>query len=254
MVAKAVNPKGLAPYKGPTGTVSGTVRVKGDPPPAPKLGADIEPGCDKARAVVASPYRLGPDDVLIDGLVAVTNYEGFVPATQPKVLVTGDGCSWGTQTIAMTFGQQLEVKSADQRSYIPELVPARLGVVYVAAPGRDAVVLTPEKPQSYRLVDRAHPYSSASVFVLNYATHSVTNQAGQFEIKGIPVGRVKVNALLPPTMEATSQSVEVKAGEVTQVELTIQHRAEAPGAAPSSSAAPSGDAAPSAAPSSSAAP
>ncbi|MCA9642530.1 MAG: hypothetical protein KC492_17645, partial [Myxococcales bacterium] len=72
-----------------------------------------------------------------------------------------------------------------------------------------------------------------------------------FQIKGSPVAKVKINSLLPPTMESVGKEVEIKAGEALQVELVIQHRAAA--AAPSASAAPSSSAAPSA-PSGAAAP
>ncbi|MGE0321343.1 MAG: hypothetical protein AB7K71_14220 [Polyangiaceae bacterium] len=249
LLAKSLNPKGLAPYSGPTGNVKGIVRVEGDPPPDADLQADFTPKCESARAVHAKQFRVAEGGGLVDALVAVTGYEGYLPEKQQKVEVIGKGCSWGTQTIAMTFGQQLEIKSGDDFSYIPELRPNRMGVVFVAPPHREGVLLTPEHPRSYKLVDTSHPFSTAAVFVLQYPTHDVTDERGAFEIKGIPAGKVKINALLPPTMESVGKDIEVKAGETLQVELVIQHRAAAP--APSTSTAPSGAPSAAAAPSAS---
>lgn len=239
VLAKSLNPKGLAPYSGPTGAVRGIVRVEGDPPADSDVEAEFTPKCEAARAIHGKQFRVAEGGALIDALVAVTAYEGYLPEKQQVVHVVGKGCSWGTQTIAMTYGQQLEVKSGDDFTYIPELRPNRMGVVFVAAPHRDGVLLTPEHPRSYKLVDTSHPFSTAAVFVLQYPTHDVTDAQGRFEIKGIPVGKVKINALLPPTMESVGKDLEIKPGETLEVELVIRHEAPkpAPSAAPSASGA-----------------
>ncbi len=203
-----------------------------------------------------APLRVAEGGWLIDALVAVTEYEGFVPAASDTVKLVGKDCHWGRQTLSMTYGQRLEVRSGDHRTYIPELIPSRLKVVFVAAPARDAVRLTPEKPQSYRLRDGAHPYAELALFVLPYSTHTVTGADGRFEIGRLPPGKAKVSALLPPTMEAVTEEVTVVAGETVTVELVIEHRAAklpgAPGGSAVDGGAPAGSAKPTATPAGSA--
>ncbi|MCA9630051.1 MAG: hypothetical protein KC766_20410, partial [Myxococcales bacterium] len=225
LVAKSLNPKGLPPYSGPTGSVKGVVRVEGDPPAEADVEAEFTPNCESARAVHGKQFRVGESGALVDALVAVTGYQGYLPEKQKLVKVTGKGCSWGTQTLALTFGQQLEITSGDDSTYIPELRPNRMGVLFVAPPHQEGVTLTPEHPRSYKLVDTSHPFSTAAVFVLQYPTHDVTDEQGRFEIQGIPVGKVKINALLPPTMESVGRDIEIKAGQALELELVIHHRA-----------------------------
>src|SRR5690606_13183485 len=81
-VQKVVNPKNAAPYAGKTGTVRGIVRATGDPAPAlPQVLAKMDANCTTSRVTFGMLFREGPERELADVLVAVTGYDGFVPAT-----------------------------------------------------------------------------------------------------------------------------------------------------------------------------
>ena len=94
----------------------------------------------------------------------------------------------------------------------------------VAIPGGDAVKYYPQEPGHYMLRDQLpKPFLTADVFVLKYATHDVTGLDGQYEIKGIPVGKVRVDAFLPVIDKSSGQHIEIKAGDNT-LDLTLEYK------------------------------
>jgi hypothetical protein len=231
-VQQAVDRSGAPPYSGPTGSVQGVITAVGDPPPdRPEVLAKIPPKCAAASGFYNKLFREGPGRTLADAMVAVTGYHGFVPATERVKLVTGRDCAWQARTIALTFGQRLDVRSRGDKPYMPELLGGPTGVQMVAVPGGSPIQLYPERPGHYLLADRVFHFMAADVLVVKYPTFSVTGLDGKFEIDRIPVGKVTVTAFLPATMQHAAQSVVVKVGQTTTVNLAIPYHA-APDAGP----------------------
>ena len=61
----------------------------------------------------------------------------------------------------------------------------------------------------------------ADVFVLKYSTVDVTGRSGEYEIKGIPVGKVALNAVMPETLQSAARKVTIEAGKTLEVNLEI---------------------------------
>lgn len=222
-VSGVVNPKNEKPYEGPTATLRGVVRAAGDAPsPHPELLKNIPSECAKARDYYGYAFREGPQRELESALVTVIGYQGYVPEKDPVVRLEAKDCSWGTQTIALTYGQSIEIVSADKNSYVPELLGSKMKTQLVATPFRKGTAtLYPPAPGRYVLVDNLRLFMTAEVLVLKYATHDVTGADGRYEISGIPPGKVKVNALLPTTGAVEEREVVLKAGEATELDLTL---------------------------------
>ncbi len=235
-VAKVVNPNGEQPYAGPKGTLKGVIRYKGDPAPSAQTSS-YPPRCGEAAATYGKRFRVGQDGTLADVLVAVTGYRGFVPAAEEAEKITIHGCATARRTIAMAFGQRLEVANLDKvESYMPYLDGGVARAVMVAVPGGEPIKLYPQAAGHYMLRDQLpKPFLTADVFVLAYATHDVTGLDGQYEIKGIPVGKVKVDAFLPAADVTTGQTVDIKEGDNT-LDLTIEWPAPKPAASGSAKA------------------
>jgi hypothetical protein len=64
-------------------------------------------------------------------------------------------------------------------------------------------------------------YNVAEVLVVPYATFDVTGFDGVFEIRGVPVGNARIDALLPQTATAVGKDIEVREGQVTEVRLEL---------------------------------
>jgi hypothetical protein len=236
-VRAALNPAGEPPYSGPIGRVRGVVRVSGDPAPElPDVLGKIPAGkCADARAFYGKLFREGPGRQLGDVLVAVTGYKGYVPPRAASKTVVVRGCAFESRTIAMVFGQRLDVQNRGGETFIPELVGARQAALVVALPGGDPVKLFPDHVGQFQLADRTNTFAKADVFVLKYPMFAVTGLDGAFDIADIPAGaEVLVTAYLPATKGQASQSVKIVAGETVTVDLTIPFAA----AKPSPSAAP----------------
>ncbi len=242
LVSKVVNPQNKPVYAGPTGGVKGVVSASGDEAPETKAHlAKIKEPCPEGRAAYARLFREGMLRSLGDVLVAVTGYSGYVPAKEPKVLVAARGCAFSTRTVALTFGQSLDVVSKDGEAYVPNLLGSRMDAQLLALPGGGPSTLYPPKPGHYFLTDDIKVFMLADVFVLAYPTHDVTSLDGRFEITGIPVGKVRISALLPATRAVVEKDIEIKAGETLDLALTLPFDAKAyasAAAAPSASAAP----------------
>ncbi|MBI4706011.1 MAG: hypothetical protein HY744_33375 [Deltaproteobacteria bacterium] len=242
-VVHTLDPLGTPPYSGPTATMRGTVRVTGDEPPPYPRAIPVE--CSAAAATHGKLFRTGQDHALADVLVAVTGYDGFVPPREAARRLTIRGCALSARTVALTFGQYLEVQNLDAlRSYVPHLEGSRAAAALVAVPRGDPVKLYVRQPGRYWLRDQmGKPWLGADVFVLRYATVDVTGLDGRYEIGGVPVGKVHVAALLPAAnMKTAQRDVELKPGENT-LDLTIEFDAkkDAPGAAPDGGAADGGE-------------
>jgi hypothetical protein len=245
LVSKVVNPENLPAYSGPTGNVQGTVTATGDlPPVATEHLAKIKGPCPEGRETYGHVFREGMMRSLADVLVAVTGYSGYVPAKEPKQTVGARGCAFSTRTIALTFGQTLDVVSKDKEGYAPNLLGSRMQAQLLALPGGVPSTLYPPEPGHYVLTDDIKVFMLADVFVLKYSTHDVTSLDGRFEIKGIPVGKARISALLPSTQVVVEKDIEIKAGETLDVSLQLNFDAKAYAAAAAAGAASAAAAAP----------
>jgi len=222
-ISAAVNPKGEPPYAGPTGTISGVITIAGDEAPdSPEVLAQIPADCAAAKSFYGKLFREGPGRTLADVVVGVTGYEGYLPEDAPAVMADANGCAWSSRTYVLTFGQTLDVRSRDSRPYVPDLMGAHLKAQLVAVPRGDAIHLYPEQPGRYQLTDSMRLFMLAEVLVVKFPTHAVTGLDGRYVIAHVPVGKVRVSALLPANMSQTEKDVEVHAGELVDVPLTLR--------------------------------
>ena len=244
IVSAAVNAKGEPPYAGPTGTISGSITVSGEPAPdMPEVIAGIPGDCEAAKETYGKLFREGPGRALADVVVGVTGYSGYVPEEAPAQVADASGCAWNSRTYVLTFGQSLDVRSRDSRPYVPDLMGAKLKAQLVAVPRGEAIPLYPQQPGRYQLTDSMRLFMLADVVVVKFSTHAVTGLDGRYVIPRVPVGKVKVSALLPATMVQNEKEVEVHAGELVDVPLTLafdrkawdSRRAGTPAPAPATS-------------------
>lgn len=209
-------------YQGPVGAIEGTVTMTGDAAPDLTPYIDkIPPDCAIAVNTYGRLFREGDGRTVADVLVAATDYSGYVKPQVDHADLSARDCAWAKKTLAVTFGQRIEVKSADARPYIPQLLGGPSGALLVAVPGGDAVPMFPQEPGHYVLIDSMRLYSKADVFVVRYPTFDVTGINGRYRIEGVPVGPVTVSALLPPTSSHASHQVTVVANAAVRMDFAL---------------------------------
>lgn len=220
-VAKMVNPDNLPAYTGPTGSVEGTVTIKGLK--APATPADFK-GCPDAEKTWGTMFREGDGRALADVVVAVTGYVGFyVPEKEEAKQILVKGCAFESRTLTMTFGQRISVKNESREFWTPILEPGPNMVLRMATPGGDPVFIYPKNPGHYILRDRDRKYSEVDVYTFLHPLHTVTNLSGKYRIDGVPVGKMKVNARHPRIDFEQNVDLEVKPAVIHKVDFVIEY-------------------------------
>lgn len=227
-VDAVLNPEKLPPYQGPTGGVEGTIYIKGpDAPEVPNLDFHA---CPAAIDTYGKLFRAGPPASngarpLADAIVGVTGYTGYYLAdTGPAVKVTiNAACGYPTTTIAMTFGQRLEIDNASKVAFAPRLEGVVQPAVMIAPPEQNGgpVKLYPTHTGWFPLVDSLQPFVRASVFVVRQPLHAVSDVHGHYRIDGVPTGKLKVSSLLAVINSGANADIDVRPNVIEKVDMTI---------------------------------
>ena len=225
-VAALVNPDHLPEYKGPTGSVEGTITVTGDP--APATPGDFS-RCPDAEKTWGHAFREGPPGpggarLLADAMVVVTGYKGFyVPETQEAKEIRIEGCGFTTRTLTMTFGERLEVKNLSKDFWTPVLDPGPNLVLMMATPGGDPAKIYPKKPGHYVLSDRDRKYAKVDVYAFLHPLHTASSPTGFYRIDGVPVGKLRVSTTHSQIDSNAEADVTIAAGVVLKVDLVLKN-------------------------------
>jgi hypothetical protein len=229
-VAAVVNPGALPVYDGPTGSVEGTVLVRGpEAPPTP--GVNFR-ACPAAIDVYGKLFRAGlarADGLrpLADAVVVVTGYAGYyLPETSDAQLVKiSASCAYPLRTIALTFGQRLEVANESKLSFAPYLEGTPEVAVMIAPPEEhgEPVKIYPPQAGYFGLRDRLQTFAREDVYILRHPLHAVSDVAGHFRIDGVPTGKLKVGARLAAVGSEQQVDLEVRANVVENVELVLTY-------------------------------
>jgi hypothetical protein len=237
-VDAVVNPAHLPAYDGPTGSVEGTVFVSG--PDAPDLPGIDAKSCPAALDTYGKLFRAGPPRAdglrpVADAVVVVTGYSDyFIPAKgEAERVVIGANCGYSARTVAMTFGQRLEIANDSKLAFAPVLSGAPRAAIMIAPPlqNGDPVMLYPPRPGHFMLGDQIQPFVREVVLVLRQPLHAVTDRAGHYRIDGVPAGKLKVGTELEAIAGQAQKDVDVRSNVVEQVSFVLTY---APASASSS--------------------
>lgn len=233
-----LNPMGVPEYKGAVGSVEGTISVVG--PPAPPVPALNTGKCPAALDVYGKLFREGTPATpngpraLGDAVVVAVGWGNgfFIPEKKDAVRVTvGPNCSYPTRTIAMTYGQRLEVANQSDLLFAPVIDQDPMPAVMVAPPKEsgDAVKLYPEKAGFFTMSDRMQPYVKEDLYVFRHPLHAVSDRDGHYRIDGIPVGKVTIGASHAEINAKDKATVEIQENVVAHADITLTYKPPPPG-------------------------
>lgn len=206
---------------GPTGSLTGTVRLAGKPPVRPPLAVfKHEEVC--GRGV--------PDDRLVVSRAggvrwAVVTLDGMPPGTpgpqmDPSVVLDNLRCRFSPHVLVAEVGQTLELHNSDP---ILHNADARMG--------GDALfnlALPPDRMSRQRLdrpgtiavtCDVRHSWMSGFVVVANHPFHTTTDAYGAYELDDVPPSTYTLR-FWHEEFGTREQSVTIEAGQVATVDLT----------------------------------
>ena len=236
IIDATLNPNKLPAYEGPTGSVEGTITVVG--PASPDVKIENSSHCPAAIDTFGKLFREGtpaePEGPrpLADAVVAVVGYGGYyVPEKRGTESVTiAADCSFPARTLAVTFGQKLEVTNLSKYPFAPVLDPGASPAVMMAPPlgAGDPVRIYPRRPGHMIMGDLMQEYVREDVYVLRFPLHAVSDRSGHYRIDGIPVGKLTVGAEHPTVASRAEAPVEIKENVVAKVDLLLKYDPKTP--------------------------
>lgn len=233
---EVLNPDHLPAYDGPTGSLEGTITVKG--PPAPDVKVDVSK-CPAAMDTYGKLFRDGHPDMpggprwLADAVVVVVGYKGFyLPEKNEAVRETigAATCAYPSRTIAVTYGQRIDIANETKLLFAPVIDQESTPAVMVAPPGGngDPVRVYPRRAGYFNLTDRIELFVREDLYVFRHPLHAVTDTSGHYRIDGIPVGKLEVGVHHPTIDADAKKPIEVVAGVVQRVDLELTYKPKAP--------------------------
>lgn len=208
------------------GDISGTVILKGTPPPEtqiPQLKDD--PICNKLHTGPAQThfYVVGPKAELADVFVTLTGMDGkSTGAAAAPAVIDQRGCEYVPYVLAIQTNQKLLVKNSDPVLHNVHSTPMSTGNKEqdkAQMPGGPDLEFTfPGSEVFLRFNCAVHPWMFAYVCVVDHPYFAVSDKEGKYTIKNVPDGKYTLEAYhrkaAPPSAPVT-RKIEVKGGNVT---------------------------------------
>jgi hypothetical protein len=230
VIDREVNPNGLPAYKGPTGSVEGTIYVTGPPAPDVKVEADKCPAALDMYGKLfreQTPLSPGGPRPVADAVVFVVGYSGYyIPEAKPAKLVTiSANCAYPSRSITLTFGQRLEVANKSKYPFAPMIEGDPSPALMMAAPygAGDPIRLYPTRVGHSGMGDLMEPFVREDLFIFRQPLHTTTDTDGHYRLDGLPVGKLVVRTQHVTVGSEAQAPVDVVAGVVQKVDLTLEY-------------------------------
>jgi hypothetical protein len=230
-----LNPQGLPAYAGPTGSVEGTVTITG--PASPSVPVDASK-CAAALDTYGKLFRDGTPATpggprpLADAVVVVVGYSDYyVPEKNEAQKITlGVGCGYPSRTVAVTFGQRLELTNQSTFLFAPLIDAYSTPAVMVVPPHGtgDPVKIYPQRAGHFIMTDRLVPYIKEDLYVFRHPLHAVTDKNGHYRVDGVPVGSLKVGVFHPGANASAEIPVDVVAGKTATTDVKLVYKPAGP--------------------------
>lgn len=189
------------PLYQPTGneaTVSGTITVNGEVPPAKKIDTSADPLCSQVNkhpileSLLTNNQRLQNAFVYIKEGDALNKYRFEAPDSE--VVLKHKKCQYSPRVLGLRTGQRLSVENADPTTHNTHVVPKSNPEWNQSQPPNfSSFQKTFARPELFILVkDNQHPWQRGYISVMDHPFFAVTDEQGSYEIRGLPPGKYKL--------------------------------------------------------------
>ena len=217
-------PARLTGVPGPTGSgsVRGTVRFRGTPPPAPQV-ARVAAGCGNASPR-RSAIALSPDGAVGEAFVWVKRGipDGDYPIPHDPVVVDQRGCEFVPRVAGVRAGQPVVFRNGDQTLHNVHAVGSGSNRFNFGMPltGMEVTRQLTEPQVMVTIGCDVHPWMRAYVGVVRHPFFAVTASDGTFSLRGLPAGTYVVEAW-QEVAGRVEKSVTLGEGDPRTVELVL---------------------------------
>jgi plastocyanin len=182
------------------GDVSGTVMLRGVPPPFKPINMSAEPYCTKAHSSPVLPEEVvtGEKGALANVIVYVKDGLGDRTFDAPKEPVELDqkGCMYQPHVVALMAGQDLKVVNSDQTTHNIHPMPKDNREWNKSQPpGASPIEDTFARAEvAIPVKCNVHPWMKSYIAVFKHPYFIVTGKDGSFDIKNLPPGTYTLEA------------------------------------------------------------
>lgn len=186
------------------GDITGTITLKGTPPPETDIGAKMKetsPDCAAMYADGKFPtthfYVVGKNGEFGDVIVSLKEISGKSQgASAAPIIIDQKGCVYTPQILAVQTGQKVIVKNSDNCVHNVHTVPKVNAMVnQVQMPHGEDLTFTFDKPEPFlKFQCDVHPWMFAWVSVFDHPYFAISGADGKFTIKNVPPGKYTLEA------------------------------------------------------------
>ena len=178
------------------GDIKGKVKYDGKPPKKRPLRMDADPVCGSSHSgkVFSESFKVNSKGELAECIVYLRDvkYSGGVPKT--SVELDQKGCIYTPHVFGIQAGQELLIKNSDATLHNIHSIPKKNKEFNFAMPK----VVKQKKSKFDKAEDPfyikcdVHPWMKTWVLVSDHPYYAVTDENGNYEIKGVPAGTYEV--------------------------------------------------------------
>jgi plastocyanin len=209
--------------------ITGTITLKGTPPKEKEITPlKDDPSCGKLHPEMPTThfYVVGAKGELADVVVSLQGVSGqSTGASAPAAVLDQKGCEYNPQIMAVQTGQKITVKNSDPVLHNVHDLPTVAGNEEknnAQMPnGPDLTLSFPKAEEFLKFKCDVHPWMFAWVSVFDHPFFAVSAKDGTFKITGVKPGKYTLKAAHRKA-GSTTQEIEVKEGEPTKVEFTLE--------------------------------
>lgn len=219
--------KQLYQPRGNEAVLAGTIMVNGPIPKPPRIEMSADPVCfelnprAQLKWIVTNGNRLQNALVYIKNSAAFEAYRFELPDSE--VVLQRRNCEYSPHVLALRVGQRLAIVNSDQTVHNTHPTP-KLNQEWNASQAPQSPPLMKTFTRSELLIAfkcNQHPWERAYVSVFDHPFFAVSDELGNFEIRGLPAGTY---TLVVWHEKLGEQEVEltVVAGENRKVDFTFE--------------------------------
>jgi plastocyanin len=206
------------------GDITGTITLKGTPPPEADIGpkmTELSPDCValySGKLPTTHFYVVGAGGELADVVVSLKGVpSSSADASAPPVILDQKGCLYAPTILAVQTGQKLIVKNSDPCIHNVHAAPTNNPESnQVQMPGGADLIYTFDKPEPFlKFKCEVHPWMYAWVTVFDHPYFALSGADGKFTIKNVPPGKYTLQAVHRKLGTQTAD-IEVKADGASQ--------------------------------------
>jgi len=212
------------------GDISGTVTLKGTPPPEKEIPQiKDDPNCGKlhTEAVKTRFYVVGANNGLGDVFVTLKGISGkSTGASAAPAVIDQKGCEYQPYVLAVQTNQKIQVKNSDpvlHNIHPTPTAPGNKEENKAQMPNGPELSFTfPTAENFLRFKCDVHPWMFAYACVVDHPYFAVTDKDGKYTIKNVPDGKYTIEVYhrkaAPATAPVTAE-VEVSGGATKDFSL-----------------------------------